>query len=133
MENEIMTAERITAPVITARILGEDRELRFDNRACMMAESYWREITGRRVSYFFILGELESRTMGGICAVVYGAMASAIMHANRRRQKLLPVPGAQAFEEGVSVGEVLALYDPVIAAVRETLPKEPKNGDGGGE
>lgn len=132
MADDIMTAERITAPVIRARLMGEERDLRFDNRACMMAERFWREVMGQRVSYFFILGELQGRTYGGMMAVAYGAMASAVMQRNRSRREPLPLPGAMSFSEGVTMEELLACQQDLIAAAGEALPKA-KKADGDGE
>ena len=126
-DNEVMTAERITAPVIEVQLLGEKRELRFDNRAAMLAERYWREICSQRMSYFFILGELNARTLGGAMAVAYGAMASAIMHKNLSRRNPEPVMSCRAFDEGCGMDEILACMDEIRKAVTESLPREPKN------
>ena len=132
-ENEIMTAGRITAPVIELQLLGETRELRFDNRAAMLAERYWREICSQRVSYFFILGELNSRTFGGAMAVAYGAMASATMHRNLSRRNPEPVMSCRAFDEGCGMDEILTCMDEIRDTVRESLPREPKNAGSPGE
>ena len=126
-DTEIMTAELITAPVIEAVLLGEKHELRFDNRAAMMAERYWRETTGQRVSWFFILGELNARTYGGTMAAAYGGLASATMHRNLSRKRPEQVISCRAFEEGASMNEILACMEDVRQAVEESLPREPKN------
>jgi len=126
-EPEIMTAERITAPVIEVDLMGEKRELRFDNRAAMLAERFWREITGQRVSYFFIIGELGARTVGGTLSVVYGAMASAVMQRNKTRRNPLPVMSCRAFEEGVRMDEILVCMEEIKKAAEDSLPQAPKN------
>jgi hypothetical protein len=128
-EREIVTAEVITAPVIEAQLLGEKRELRFDNRAAMLAERYWRETTGQRISYFFILGELDARTYGGALAVAYGAMASAVMHRNESRRAPEPVLSCRAFEHDVRMDEILVIMDEMRRAVNDSLPKAPKNAE----
>ena len=128
-ENETMTAEIITAPVIELELMGEKRELRFDNRAAMMAERYWRETTGQRISYFFILGELNARTYGGLLAVTYGALASAEMHRNRSRSVPKPVTSVRAFDEGVNMSEMLGCMEEVRLAVDRSLPRLPKNAE----
>lgn len=127
--DEIMTAETITAPVIELTLLGEKRELRFDNRAAMLAERYWRETAGQRVSYFFILGELDARTFGGAMAVAYGAMASAQMHRNLSRRNPLPVMSARAFESGAGMDEILLGMEEIRKAANDSLPREPKNAE----
>lgn len=126
-EPEIITAEIITAPVIEVQLLGEKRELRFDNRAAMLAERYWRETTGQRISYFFILGELDARTYGGALAVAYGAMASAVMHRNESKRTPEPVISCRAFERDVRMDEILVCMDEIRRTVNESLPKAPKN------
>lgn len=126
---ETMTAELITAPVIEIQIMGEKRELRFDNRAAMMAERYWRETTGQRVSYFFILGEVNSRTYGGLMAVAYGALASAEMRRNLSRTAPKAITSARAFEEGVGFDEILGAMEEIRTAVDSSLPRPPKNAE----
>ena len=126
---ETMTAEKITAPTIEIYLMGEMRELRFDNRAAMMAERYWRETAGNRVSYFFILGEMAARTFGGMLAVTYGAMASAEMHRNLSRKTPQPVTSVRAFEEGARFDEVFAAMEEIAQAVDRSLPAPPKNAE----
>ena len=121
-ESAVMTAEAITAPVIRLQLAGVERELRFDNCAAML---------GRRVSYMFILGELDMMTIGGISAVTYGAMASAIMHRNRYRARQETVISPAAFAQDVPMTELWVNRQAIAEAVKKTLPA-PKNGDGDG-
>lgn len=130
-DTEIMTAERITAPVIEVQLLGEKRELRFDNRTAMLAERYWRETLGQRVSYFFILGELNARTYGGALAICYAAMTSAIMHRNLSRKVPEPVMSARAFETEATFDEILTAMEDIRKAVNESLPQQ-KNAESPG-
>lgn len=130
-ESAVMTAEAITAPVIRLQLAGVERELRFDNRAAMLAEQYWREMLGRRLSYMFILGELDMMTIGGISAVTYGAMASAVMHRNRYRARQETVVSPAVFAQDVPMTDLWVNRQAIAEAVKKTLPA-PKNGDGDG-
>ena len=124
--------ERITAPVIRCVLMGEEQELRFDNRAAMLAERYWREELGQRVSYLFILAELDAGTLAGIAATAWGAAASAAMHRNRTRQQPEPITSSADFSRLVRVEELTAARAAIREAVIETLPAPQKNAQGGG-
>lgn len=132
-DNEVMTAERITAPVIEVQLLGEKRELRFDNRAAMLAERYWRETMGQQVSYQMIISELAHDTIGGLMSVVYGAMASAQMHRNLSRKSPEPVLSCRAFEESAHWRTLVDRRQEIINAVIRSLPVNQKNAKSPGE
>lgn len=72
-----MKAMDIDAPVITAELGGRAYELRFDNEQIRRTELCYSAATGVRMGYLGILTQANQRIFGALCALCWGAIASA--------------------------------------------------------
>ena len=72
-----MQAMDIDAPVITVELGGRAYELRFDNEQIRRTELCYSAATGVRMGYLGILTQAHQKIFGALCALCWGAIASA--------------------------------------------------------
>ncbi len=81
-----MQAMDIDAPVITAELGGRSYELRFDNEQIRRTEMIYSAALGVQMGYLGILTQADRRIFGALCAVCWGAIASAEIHERVPKQ-----------------------------------------------
>lgn len=108
-----MQAMDIDAPVITVELGGRAYELRFDNEQIRRTELCYSAATGVRMGYLGILTQAHQKIFGALCALCWGAIASAEIRDH--------VPGRQRiafaeFDAHVTYREMLEQADDIVNA-----------------
>lgn len=108
-----MQAMDIDAPVITAELGGRAYELRFDNEQIRRTEMIYAAAMGVRMGYLGILTQANQKIFGALCALSWGAIASAEIRDH--------VPGRQRttfadFDAHVTYREMLEQADDIVNA-----------------
>lgn len=113
-----MQAMDIDAPVITAELGGRAYELRFDNEQIRRTELCYSAAMGVRMGYLGILTQAHQKIFGALCALCWGAIASAEIRDH--------VPGRQRttftdFDAHVTYRELLDQADDIVSAAMVAL------------
>lgn len=113
-----MQAMDIDAPVITAELGGKAYEMRFDNEQIRRTEMIYAAAMGVRMGYLGILTQAHQKIFGALCALCWGAIASAEIRDH--------VPGRQRttfvdFDAHVSYRELIEQADDIVSAAMVAL------------
>lgn len=111
-----MQAVDIDAPEMQATLGGKAWTLRFDNDMIRRTEITYAQAVGVQMGYLGILCQAERGIFGALCAMCYGAIASAEAHEGvrtRQRTSFQTLDAAIGYRELVDLGE-----DMVTAALR---------------
>lgn len=104
-----MMAMAIDAPEMVLCIGGKDRTLRFDNDQIRRTEICYAQATGVQMGYLGILAQAERKIFAALCALCYGAIASAEAESGARKRT-----GFAAFDAAVTYMELIDLAEDVV-------------------
>lgn len=113
-----MQAMDIDAPVITAELGGKAYEMRFDNEQIRRTEMIYAAAMGVRMGYLGILTQAHQKIFGALCALCWGAIASAEIrdHVSGRQRTTFT-----DFDAHVSYRELIEQADDIVSAAMVAL------------
>lgn len=114
-----MTAQAITAPMGTITLGGEDRMLRFDHEQIRQTELAWQALAGSVMGYLGILHQADRRVYAALCALCYGALASAEKDAGVQIRERM---GLAAFDRIADYQTLVKAGGELVASAMAALP-----------